>query len=388
MLTTPASRSEISTLGGAYFSFFAIVGLMVPYLSVYLDLLGYNSSSIGIALSTVAIMRVVAPSLWSWLADKTGQHLLIARLGALLALFSLSLLFVVETREARLIVLSLFNFFWTAILPQVEVTSLRKLAATEGLYAKVRSAGSLGFIVIATLAGVFITQHGPNAFVIIGLGLSFCLFMSLLMVTAAPAISPQQSDAKEQTPLFSWPFIGLLGCCFLIQSSHGAYYTFFILHMADLGYSPFSAGWLSSIGVFAEIVLFWYIGYWFKRSTTLAIFQCALLLTVIRWLILAWFAAYWPLLVLALLLHAASFGMVHASAMRWLHEKVAHQHQAKAQALYAGMGFGAGGVVGPAIVGPLWLQGAGATQSYLACAAVAVLAILVYRLTLHSSQMA
>ena len=98
MLNLPqATRSEIAYLGGAYFAFFALVGLMVPYLSVYLDRLGYDSKSIGSVLAIVATMRIVAPSMWSAIADKTGYHLQIARLGALLALLSLLLLFWVET---------------------------------------------------------------------------------------------------------------------------------------------------------------------------------------------------------------------------------------------------------------------------------------------------
>lgn len=376
-------RLEIASLGGAYFAFFAIVGLMVPYLSVYLDRLGYSSQSIGTALSLVAVMRIVAPSLWSALADKTGQHLLIARVGALLALISFSLLFWVESRGMRLVVLSAFNFFWTAILPQVEVTSLRKLAGTEGLYARVRSAGSVGFIVIATMAGVFIEELGPNAFVAIGLTLSASLFLILLRVTPAPGAVKEQAESGGSQGFWQWSLVGLLGCCFLIQTSHGAYYTFFILHMNELGYSAFAAGCLSAIGVVSEILLFWYIGRWFERSTILSIFRLALFLTVVRWWMMAFGAQLWPVLVASLVLHAASFGMVHACAMRWLHEHVKRQHQGKAQALYSGLGFGGGSVVGAAVAGALWQQGEGATQSYLACSAIAGMAIVLYFFTLH-----
>lgn len=386
MLTpSSASRSDIAVLGGAYFAFFAIVGLMVPYLSVYLDRLGYDSKSIGAALSSVAIMRIIAPSLWSALADKTGQHILIARLGALLAFLSLMLLFWVETRPIRLVVLSAFNFFWTAILPQVEVTSLRRLAATDGLYAKVRSAGSLGFIVIATFAGIFIAEYGPNAFVVIGLLLSASLLATLMKIEPVPLTAATEHLSEGREGFFNWALVGLIGCCFLVQTSHGAYYTFFILHMNALGYSAFAAGCLSGVGVISEIILFWYIGRWFRHSSVLAIFRLALILTVIRWLMMAWFADVAPLLILSLVLHAASFGMVHSCAMRWLHDRVQREHQGKAQALYSGFGFGAGSVVGAAVAGGLWQQGQGATQSYLACALIAALALLVYYFTLHHS---
>nr|WP_285817650.1 MFS transporter [Echinimonas agarilytica] len=370
------------SLSGAYFAFFAIVGLVVPYLSVYLDRLGYDSESIGIALALVSIMRIIAPSLWSALADRTGQHVLIARIGIFLALLCLLLLFWIESRTQRLIALAAFNFFWTAILPQIEVISLRRLASKEGLYAKVRSAGSIGFIVIATFAGVAIADYGAQAFVAIGALLSLLLFAILLLIKQPEA--PQKSVSQDAggSRFLSWPLIGLVGCAFLIQSSHGAYYTFFILHMNDLGYSSFMAGCLSALGVVAEVALFWGIGYCFARWSLLGILRLALVLTVVRWLLMAYFSDVWPLLLTSLLLHAASFGMVHACSMRWLHSNVDAQHQSKAQALYSGMGFGAGSVVGAALVAPLWAQGEGATVSYVACATLALAAVVLFQFTL------
>ncbi|MBW8190420.1 MFS transporter [Neiella marina] len=376
-------RRDIPSLSGAYFSFFAIVGLMVPYLSVYLDKLGYDSQEIGQVLALVATMRIVAPSLWSYVADKTGRHMLVARGGILLALLSLACLFWIDSRAGRLVALAAFNFFWTAVLPQVEVITLRKLAAVSGMYSKVRSAGSVGFIVISTLTGVIIAEYGPQAFVALGVLLSACLLMILLLLQQPAEVeataAPQGADnVRFWTPLL----IGLAGGAFFIQTSHGAYYSFFILHMVDLGFSEFAAGWLVALGVIAEILLFWRIGYLFSKFSLAWLYQMAVVLTVARWLLMAWYAEVIPLLLLSLVLHAASFGLIHACSMRWLHHGVAPQHQSKAQALYSGMGFGAGSVAGPALVAPIWQQGLGATQAYILCAAVAACAFIWFQFTL------
>ncbi|MBD1390264.1 MFS transporter [Neiella sp. HB171785] len=390
MLTAQANvrRSDITILSGAYFTFFAIVGLMVPYLSVYLDRLGYDSQSIGELLAMVATMRIIGPSLWSAIADKTGRHILVARIGGLCALLSLVSLFWLESRLGRLIALAAFNLFWTAVLPQVEVITLRKLAVIPGMYGKVRSAGSLGFIVISTLAGVAIADYGADAFVAIGVILAVLLLANLCLV-AQPKIPQQQiqQEAQSHAPFWSLALIGLVTCSFLIQTSHGAYYSFFILYMVDLGYSEFAAGWLVALGVLAEIVLFWRIGSLFSRFRLMTLFQAALVLTCLRWLLMSGWADIWPVLTLSLLLHAASFGIIHACSMRWLHHHIASAHHSKAQALYSGTGFGAGSVAGPAVVAPLWQQGAGAMESYLVCAGIAALAIVVFQLTIKSSAM-
>ncbi len=362
---------------------------MVPYLSVYLDRLGYDSQSIGELLAMIATMRIIGPSLWSAIADKTGRHILVARFGSLCALLCLVSLFWLESRIGRLIALAGFNLFWTAVLPQVEVITLRKLAVIPGMYGKVRSAGSLGFIVISTLAGVAIADYGANAFVAIGVFLSVLLMANLCLVAQPTAKQQQQhQEANSDAPFWSLALVGLVTCSFLIQTSHGAYYSFFILHMVDLGYSEFAAGWLVALGVVAEIVLFWKIGTLFSRFRLLTLFQLALVLTCIRWLLMAGWPDVWPILIGSLLLHAASFGVIHACSMRWLHRNIASEHHSKAQALYSGTGFGAGSVAGPAVVAPLWQQGAGAMESYLVCAGIAALAIVVFRLTISSSSMA
>jgi PPP family 3-phenylpropionic acid transporter len=59
-------------------------------------------------------------------------------------------------------------------------------------------------------------------------------------------------------------------------------------------------------------------------------------------------------MLVAQLLHAVTFGVHHATAIRLIHELFRGRHQGKGQALYSSISFGAGGAVGSLYSGLAW----------------------------------
>ncbi len=145
--------SLFSRLSSSYFFYFAILGLVSPYLPVFLDGKGFSSLELGEIFAILTATKIVAPSLWAILADKTGQQLFIIRLGALLGLLSFMLLFWLDSYWPISFSLALFTLFWTAILPQLEVLTLNSVRRSSKIYARIRLWGSVGFIVLAVFAG-------------------------------------------------------------------------------------------------------------------------------------------------------------------------------------------------------------------------------------------
>jgi len=147
--------------------------------------------------------------------------------------------------------------------------------------------------------------------------------------------------------------MALLLTCFFIQASHGPYYTFFSLHMESLDYTRFSIGLLWSLGVLAEVILFFFMHHLLKLKSAGFWLFIALFLTTLRWLLMAFFSdQLWVVLVIQCL-HAASFGMFHASAIHLIHDFFP-RHRGRGQALYAAFSFGAGGAIGSLYAGFLW----------------------------------
>jgi len=66
------SVSVPARLGAYYFAFFAYIGVVAPYLSLWLADRGYGAPQIAFVLAMPQLARIFAPTLWGWIADRTG----------------------------------------------------------------------------------------------------------------------------------------------------------------------------------------------------------------------------------------------------------------------------------------------------------------------------
>ncbi|HNI09480.1 MAG TPA: MFS transporter, partial [Thiobacillaceae bacterium] len=84
-----------------------------------------------------------------------------------------------------------------------------------------------------------------------------------------------------------------------------------------------------------------------------------------------------PLLLLAQLMHAFTFGAYHASALALVHRHFTGKNQARGQALYNSLAFGVGGTLGSLYSGAAW-DGLGAGFTFSIAAGCALLAALAF----------
>ena len=382
--------SLFTRLSSSYFFYFTILGLISPYLSVVRDGKGFNSLELGEIFAILTATKIVAPSLWAVLADKTGQQLLIIRLGVLLALLSFILLFWLDSYWPVSFALALFSLFWTAILPQLEVFTLTSVRRSSKIYARIRLWGSIGFIVLAILAGqvmeYYQSQDNSNryissftdAFVWMGCIILFCLLISTISIKPQRVINKTKTQAlaiKEN--LLAARFVIFFISGLLLQISFGPYYGFFALFLRDLTYSGFSIGLLISLGVVAEILVFIYASTFFKYFSLKALLFFSLIITCARWLLVALYADSFVLLAFTQLIHAASFALFHSASMIFISEHFTPCQQSRGQAVYLGGVYGVGGAIGAYVAGVLWLNGTGASTAFLTASAAALIAALV-----------
>jgi PPP family 3-phenylpropionic acid transporter len=146
----------------------------------------------------------------------------------------------------------------------------------------------------------------------------------------------------------------LLAACFLMNMAHGPFYAFFSIHLGSLGFSKTAIGLLWSLGVLAEITVFWLQPRWAGRWSMDRVFAASMLCAVLRFALVAVAGDNVTALVIAQLLHAATFGTWHVSALAILQRECPPAARARAHALYMGVSFGAGGMVGSLASGALW----------------------------------
>ncbi|MDX1796469.1 MAG: MFS transporter, partial [Hydrogenovibrio sp.] len=111
------------------------------------------------------------------------------------------------------------------------------------------------------------------------------------------------------------------------------------------------------IGVFAEILVFFWMVRLFHRFSVKGLLVASLVLTFIRWLMIPVFPETLWLMVVAQTLHAASYGLFHACAIYLIDHHFHGANQSKGQAIYASASHGFGGALGMLVAGYAWHDG-------------------------------
>ncbi|MCI4410488.1 MAG: MFS transporter [Thiotrichales bacterium] len=347
------------SLSAYYFFYFAAVGVVIPFLGLYFQSLHFSAIEVAQLLAVLSFARIVSPPIWALLADRRGQFLFYVQLASLLtALLSLGLLWLDQYWSLFWLV-TLLGFFWHAALPPMESLTLLHLGEALDGYSRIRLWGSVGFIVAVLGAGWLIDAWGQVAFLVITIGFFWIMTIFSLMIKPSSAAKENAFDLAQLKQLLrNRAVLLVLLIALMMQIAHGIYYAFYSILLAEIGYSGLVIGLLWSLGVVAEIVLFWMFFRVISRFSFQSWIVFATSVSVIRWGLIAWFPdSLWWLLI-AQLMHAATFAVFHSVVVQWLHV-VFLGHQAQGQALYSSLSYGVGGVVGSLLAGYAWAQGGG-----------------------------
>jgi len=361
-------------LAAIYFAYFAFIGAFSPYFALYLQSIGQAAWQIGLLLALMQLMRTLAPFAWATLADRHGwrARLLQATLAAALAVYAG--LFAVTSFAGLFVVLAVFALFSSATMPLVESITLASLKDRIERYGGIRLWGSVGFI--ASVLGV--------GWLLDRVAIGNLLWMLVVPLAATLFLACSLRDASDRGPAPHEPIwahavrpevLIVLAANVLMNIAHGPLYAFYSIYLAEVGYSKTAIGLLWSLGVIAEIAIFLAAPRWMNRFAAHAVLTASVAAAVVRFALIGWGVASPPLLVLAQLLHAATFGACHMASLALVNRWFTGARQVRGQALYLSLAFGAGGFVGAAASGALW-DAVGPVWTFTAASGVAAIGLL------------
>ncbi|WP_415896463.1 MFS transporter [Neptuniibacter sp. QD72_48] len=345
-------------LSGFYFFYFALLGALVPYWSLYLKSFQFDAQTIGSLMALLQLSRIVAPNLWGWMADKSGKRVEIVRFGALMTCIMFVGIFWQTTALGIGLVMLGFSFFWNAVLPQFEVITLSQLGKEKSRYSRIRLWGSIGFIVTVAGLGALLDNIDIRWLPWILLVLMVLIWLNTLFIPPATAqldAAQISADNRSFMQLLLRPQVMVFFIiCFLVQFAHGAYYTFYSVLMVDVGFSRSEVGVLWAVGVIAEVIIFIYMHWMIQRWGIRNIMLVSLLLCVVRWWLIGLVPENLWIMLFAQTLHAATFGTLHAVGIALVHQYFTEKTHGQGQALFSSVGFGLGGALGAYVSGLLW----------------------------------
>lgn len=354
-----------------YAAYFAAMGLILPFFPIYLDGRGLDAAMIGLMTGLLALAKVVAPPWIGHTLDRRPEirlHRFIVVASCMAAATAIGIGLVLNLYMLAAMIF-LFGIFWATVLPLTDGLSVSVSESKAADYGRLRVWGSIGFVFTSLAGGFWLV--GPN---LMAFPIVVAIFMLVLAFAAHgfPRLMPViNSDSGQRS--FSKPFYFLLLIALIMQISHGAYYGFFSLYLAEAGFSGWQIGMYWGIGVIAEIILMWRWSHALQQTSPPLVFSLCLLLAALRWLGTGLTTDAFFLLGLQLL-HAASFAAFHVTAIAWVKRLAPAGRHSAAQGLYSAAGFGLGSTIGIMACG-LIANSFSYSIAFYACAGVAMLGV-------------
>jgi PPP family 3-phenylpropionic acid transporter len=361
--------------GFFFFAYYGFIGIFSPYASLFFAHRGMTAPQIGVLMSLMQVMRIFGPNLWGWVADRTRRRVGVLRLTALAATAVFAGMFFGQTFAQFFIVMVAINTFTSAQGPLSEALMLSAMRGDLTHYGRLRLWGSIGFIVAVTLGGELLDWRGVEL-------VPWMAWTMLAMVLLA-ALRMRESVLAEQghampsvmAILRQRDVLAFFASCFLMIAAHASLYVFLSLYLAQIGYSKTVIGLLWSLGVVAEIGFFYYQAPLFRRYGVRLLLLASLAIAVVRFLIIGLGAQSLAWMLLAQVLHAATFGTHHSASVMRMQRWFSGPLQASGQALYISISYGLGGTAGGLLMSLCWDR-FGASAVFIAAALMALLGLL------------
>ncbi len=362
--------------GAVYGSLLLMIGVMLPFLPVWLTARGFTIGEIAFALGCQSVVRVVATPVLSFLADRyRARRRFIIVLAMLSAGFMLTA-GLVDAKPAIVALIVVSAAAWSPILPMLDAVVVGHSDAGHYDYGRVRIAGSVSFIAGSLGAGALLSVIDKTSLIWILVATHGLLALSgfaLPKLGAAKDMAARPVTlAAARKVLLTGSFGLLIVVAGLTQASHAVYYGFGSLHWESLGYAGVSIGALWSIGVVAEIVLFMYARGCVERMGPVVLLMAGAGAGIFRWTAMAVDPSIGFVAVLQIL-HAASYGMTHLGTIYYVRHFMDADYAGTAQGVFGAISGGIIMTCAIALAG--WAYGAHAALGYLWMAAMCCVAL-------------
>ncbi|HFZ1897683.1 MULTISPECIES: 3-phenylpropionate MFS transporter [Serratia] len=361
----------------SYFTYFFSYGIFLPFWGVWLKGEGIAPETIGILLGAGLVARflgslLIAPRV------KDPSHLVSAlRLLALLTLaFAVGFCFGNGWGWLMLVIAG-FNLFFSPLVPLTDALAATWQKQIRMDYGRVRLWGSLAFVIGSALTGQLVAVWGHNAILY---SLIFSVLAMLLGMLLKPSVMPQgeaRTHGGAERSLWALlkegPVWRFLLCVTLLQGAHAGYYSFGSIYWQEAGYSASTIGYLWSLGVVAEVIIFASSNVLFRRWNARNLLLLSACCGVLRWSLMAYSTELGWLLLIQIL-HCGTFTVCHLAAMRFIAARQG-QEVIQLQAVYSALAMGGGIAVMTVIAGFLFEHWQGGVFWVMAAVAVPALFI-------------
>lgn len=344
-MTSPARAPNLRwVIRSQYFLYFGVLGIYLPFFNLYCHRIGFSGMQIGSLSALRSVVWVIFPLVWGHLADRYDcrRPIFIFCQFAAAAIWGLYLF--TTDFHFMLAISAGHGIFFAPVISFLEAFTMEILGARKQAYGKIRAWGSISFILTVLVLGKIVDLFAIRIIL-------YLILAGALLQALGSLLLPAGSRQKRLTPTFRRGIAAqkevliFLSSAFLMLVSHGTYYGFFSIHLADLGFGGTFIGGAWALASSAEILVMIRSDGLFKRFSLEKVLLFSFAVATLRWLLLA--AVESPGFILAAqVLHALTYGAFHMASILYIDRLTPDNAKTFGQALNNAVTYGLGMMVG------------------------------------------
>lgn len=339
-----------------FFAAFTIYGVTSPYLPVLVRGLGYAPTVIGLLLGLFEVAGIAGPFLLGRLSDRLGRYRPPLALAVVLILVSLTPLALLRNPLASAASLVVMAVGLRSLIPLLDATTTLSLGTT-GDYGKVRTVGSISFVLMALfLQFTPILKPDTSISIIIWVAVSSVATLASLAVMkdhdpaelkARRAAGSGGLSERRHTwdPVF---IIGLvmIGLGRLAMAPIGSFFSIYLVE--ELHWDAVGLMW--ALSALSEIPFMFLSAKLIRRFGAPRLLAASVVAVATRLAIYAIFPNPTGAVV-GQLLHSLCYGLFHPAAVAFVATSVPPDRRAVGMAMYLSLGVGLPTFLGSAVGG-------------------------------------
>jgi len=326
-------------------AYYAANAVYQGFVSVYFSNKGLDSFQIGMLMSAVSVVSIVAQPAWGALGDRSASRNRVLRIMCLLAAGMILLLYSTKNLWALSAILCLFAVSYTSIQPMGDSVILEALQEKGQPFGRIRLVGTYSFAVVSPIAGLMINGHLERmpwmTAAVLGL-----VFLSTYKLPPAAGHARVKNCASMMTLLRDKKLMLLISLVTLLQATLGYFYVFFPVYFTQMqGGNAALLGWAYFLSACSETPFLLFSDKLFKKIGVGKLLLISAASLVLRWAILALTDNVWVAMA-SQLLHGWGFIVMTVTMAKYISLTVPEELRARGQMLLAVAGFGVARVAG------------------------------------------
>ncbi|GEM_PF-809181 len=349
-----------------YFIFFGAVAAFGPYRVLFYQELEFTGTQIGLLVGIAPLITVFSLPIVTGFADRTNRHKSMMNLSFVMMIVSVMAYPLLDSFVPLLVLAVVLTIFFSASIPLAASAIMYMLAEEKDLYGRMRLGGTIGFSIVSTIIGALVESNGLRIAFWAGGILLFFTFLASKKMEHGEKASKDPDKKKKGRPLEvlknpHFLLFLLLGFCGGISFSTISTYLF--PYMKELGAGESIMGLALTVGTIVEIPVLFFVSSFIKKFNTYAIVVFSIVMTGVRFFLLA--IVNDPTLVLLVqLLNGFNHPLLTVAGAIYADEQAPQGYRATAQGIFNVAVSGVGAAIG-GFAGGLLFDSVGPKQMYL-----------------------